>query len=290
MIKPVEIVIAGVQKAATSSLQVYLGQHPEIITHDEREFSFFVQDDEFNKGYSTIFPEYFPEESSAKKILIKNVGIIYWEDAMQRLQQHNPDVKIIIVLRNPVARAYSAYWYARQRSKENAITFEDALHSSEKKVFDKESKAVAAYLERGNYVSQLKNLYKYFKPEQVKIILFEDLKEHTERELKNLFEFCAVSGEYQPVLEKKLKSSSQPRSEWLASITNQQTALKSKIRKLLPAYLRHGVRKKLNELNKKEFIPPPINSETKRKLVEHFRPMVDELSIMIGRDLSFWNK
>ena len=69
MINPVDIAIAGVQKAATSSLQVYLGQHPEIITHDEREFSFFVQDDEYCKGYSAIYNDYFSEEFSAKKIL-----------------------------------------------------------------------------------------------------------------------------------------------------------------------------------------------------------------------------
>ncbi|MEP7167786.1 MAG: sulfotransferase domain-containing protein, partial [Bacteroidota bacterium] len=150
MIKLVDIVIAGVQKAATSSLQVYLGQHPDLITHDEREFSFFVQDDEYTNGYENIFHKYFPEGPSEKKILIKNVGIIYWEDAMKRLQQHNPKAKIILVLRNPVARAYSAYWFAKLRGKENAPTFETALLSSEEKIFDKESKAVAAYLERGN--------------------------------------------------------------------------------------------------------------------------------------------
>jgi len=290
LIKPVDIAIAGVQKAATSSLQVYLGQHPEVITHDEREFSFFVQDDEYNKGYENIYHDYFSETSAEKKILIKNVGIIYWEEAMERLQSHNPHVKIILVLRNPVMRAYSAYWYAKLRGKENASTFEDALLMHENKIFDKESKAVTAYLERGNYVLQLSNLYKYFDPKQVKIILFEELKANTENVLKNLFEFCEISPEYKPVVDQKLKSSSQPRSEWLASVTNQQTTLKSKIRKLLPAALRHGLRKKLNEINKKEFVPPPIKAETKRKLAAHFKPMVDELSRMTNLDLSNWNK
>jgi hypothetical protein len=290
LIKPVDIAIAGVQKAATSSLQVYLGQHPDVITHDEREFSFFVQDDEYNKGYENIYHDYFSDTSVEKKILIKNVGIIYWEEAMQRLQRHNPHVKIILVLRNPVMRAYSAYWYAKLRGKENASTFEDALLTSEEQTFDKESKAVTAYLERGNYVLQLKNLYKYFNPKQVKIILFEELKANTENVLKNLFEFCQISPEYKPVVNKKLKSSSQPRSEWLAAVTNQQTTLKSKIRKLLPATLRHGLRKKLNEINKKEFVPPPIQAETKKKLTAHFKPMVDELSRMTNLDLSNWNK
>lgn len=289
-IKPVEIVIAGVQKAATSSLHNYMGQIEGIITHDEREFTFFVEEDEYRKGYNKIYNEYFSESDNAKKVLIKNVGIIFWEDAMLRLKQHNPDVKIILIFRNPVARAYSAFWYAKLRGKEDANSFEEALDEAEGKSSNKASKGVDAYFERGNYAAQLKTLYNYFSPHQVKIILFEDFKENANGILKELIQFCDLKATDFSVANKKLKGASQARFAWLANFTNRQNSLKSNLRMLLPVKLRRRLRMKVNEINKKEFSMPPMSSETKQKLIKYYEPMVSELSKLIGRDLSHWNK
>jgi hypothetical protein len=290
VIKPVDIVIAGVQKAATSSLQVYIGQHPEVITHDEREFSFFVQDEEYNKGYEKIYQEYFPGAGESKKILIKNVGIIFWEDAMQRLREHNPHTKIILVLRNPADRAYSAYWYAKLLGREKETTFEKALRASDGKMFNKESRAITAYFERGNYTAQLKTLYKYFKPAQVKIILFENLIRQPQNLFDDLFKFCEISNTYRPIIDKKLKGSSAQRFEWIAYLSNQQNSFRKIARELIPGRIRKNMRMKLNELNKKEFTPPKMSEETRQELIEYYRPMVNELITLTGLDLSHWNK
>jgi sulfotransferase family protein len=290
VIKPVDIAIAGVQKAATSSLQVYIGQHPEVITHDEREFSFFVQDEEYKKGYEKIYPEYFSAAGESKKILIKNVGIIFWEEAMQRLQKHNPLTKIILVLRNPVDRAYSAYWYAKLVGREQETTFEKALQANNGKMFSKESRAFTAYFERGNYASQLKTLYKYFNPGQVKIILFENLIREPQNLFDDLFKFCEIGNAYRPVINKKLKGSSAQRFEWLAYLSNQQNSFKKIARELIPGSIRKNMRLKLNELNKKEFTPPKMNEVTRQELIEYYRPMVNELITLSGLDLSHWNK
>lgn len=289
-INPVEIVIAGVQKAATSSLHNYMGQMEGIITHDEREFTFFVEEDEYLKGYDKIYNEYFLESDDRRKVLIKNVGIIFWEDAMQRLKQHNPDVKIILIFRNPVARAYSAFWYAKLRGKEDANSFEEALQEAEGKSANKTNKGVDAYFERGNYAAQLKTLYNYFSPHQVKIILFEDFKENTNGILKELIQFCDLKVTDFSMINKKLKGASQARFTWLANFTNRQNSLKSNLRKLVPLKLRRRLRMKVNEINKKDFSVPPMNNETRQKLINYYKPMVNELSKLIGRDLSHWNK
>jgi hypothetical protein len=68
----------------------------------------------------------------------------------------------------------------------------------------------------------------------------------------------------------------------------QKNLAKIVLRKLVPDKLRFHIRVKLNKINKKEFTPPPINPDTKKKLIEHYKPMVEELSVLIKRDLSQW--
>lgn len=288
--KPIDIVIAGVQKAATSSLQLYMGQHPQLLTHGEREFTFFIRDEEYSSGYENAFLNYFYDADLTKKILIKNVGIIFWEDVIQRLHQHNPHVKIILVLRNPVSRAYSAYWYARMKGYEQEESFESALRSGRQCPNDKINKGMIAYLDRGNYLFQLKTLYKYFSPEKVKIVLYEDLKDYPEKLLIELFSFCEIDNTFKPEIKRKFNESSRARIPWLAQLVNTEYPIRPVLRYIIPENAKHRIRIKLNSLNKKDFVPPPMSAVTKLRLIEYYKPMVQELSILLDRNLKQWNE
>ena len=96
--------------------------------------------------------------------------------AINRLYQHNPKVYIILVLRNPVGRAYSAYWYARQIGWENIVSFNDAVWMPPDRSTDPVAKRSIAYLDRGIYALHIKRILDIFPPEQVLILRFEDLK------------------------------------------------------------------------------------------------------------------
>lgn len=288
MSKPVDIAIVGVQKAATSSLQFYLGQHPQILTHSEKEFTFFLRDEEYNAGYAGSFKKYFPGLYLEKKILIKNVGIIFWEEVIQRLYNHNPEAKLILVLRNPVSRAYSAYWFAKMQGYETEDSFESALQPGRKNIDDRINKGMIAYLERGNYVSQIKMLYKYFSPQKVRIVLLEDLKENPSKLLKELFSFCEVDTSFDPVLYNKVNVASYSRLPWLSRMIKRPGILRKGIRNMLPEKVKNRLLSRIKKINRKEFTPPEMNPETKLKLIQHFKPMIDELSTLLNRDLSHW--
>ena len=106
----IDLFIAGAQKAGTTSMKNYLGEHPQITTHVAQEFSFFYDDQEFNRGLEYAFSHYFYKQSiSNNKIVCKHAHFYTSEKAIIRLSQHNPDCKLIIILRNPVERAYSSY-------------------------------------------------------------------------------------------------------------------------------------------------------------------------------------
>ena len=104
----VDLMIIGAQKAGTTSLKNYLGEHPQILTHGQIEMSYFVNDVEYKAGHATGIEPYFSEAATIGKCIVgKNVAISLHEEAVARLVKHNPDCKIVFVMREPVSRAYS---------------------------------------------------------------------------------------------------------------------------------------------------------------------------------------
>src|SRR5204862_464987 len=143
-------------------------QHPSIDTHPQPECAFFLLDEEFEKGNDFLEKKYFGK-SEKDKWLIKNVGILFYEKCLQRLYNHNPGVKIIVLLRNPVDRAYSAYWFARRRGWEKRTSFENALQEIPFKN-NIIHYANTAYLKHGHYASMLEKLFAIFSADQVKVV------------------------------------------------------------------------------------------------------------------------
>jgi hypothetical protein len=191
----IDVMIAGVEKAGTTSLLRYLGEHPQIATHEAMEFPFFVRDDLYENGYDEIYNKYFQSDANGKLLLAKNVGCFYWENAAERMYAHNHNMKLIIILRNPVARAYSAYRYAVQMGREDKPTFEDAIEAEDYRLGSgvEYHKRYHAYLKRGMYAQQLERLHQYFPPKQIKIILFEELIKEPQVCLAEILQFLELA-------------------------------------------------------------------------------------------------
>ena len=129
-----DVFIAGAQKSGTSSLSYYLEQHPSIKCHKPREISYFVRDRAYEKDFPSVFQEYYQDGVGQDQlVLAKSVDLAYIEKAAQRLKEHSPDCKIVMALRDPIDRAYSAYWHMRREGWETKKTFEKALSVEEKR-------------------------------------------------------------------------------------------------------------------------------------------------------------
>lgn len=290
MTPKIDIVIAGVQKAATTSLKNYIGEHPDVVTHSTPEFGYFSIDSEYRLPFNELLNKYKIEDIAQKKLLVKNVDIVFFEEHISRVKEHNPNAKIILVLRNPVSRAYSAYWFARRRGWEKIETFEEAILPNPNRFSDKLHISNVSYLEKGNYVIQIETLYKYFSKQQVLILLQEDLKDNAVATMKRVFDFCELDNSFQPNLKVEYNVSAKARVQTLARLTVTDNVIKTGLKKIIPNTYLRKLRKTVTALNEKDFTPQPINEITKLKLISHFKPLNEKLELLINRDLSHWNK
>lgn len=289
MMKPIDIMIVGAEKAGTSSLQKYLAQHPKITSHTRREMTYFVSDEEYALGYETVAARYF-ESADAPVVLAKSVGVMYLPAALQRLHEHNPAAQVVVCLRNPVSRAYSSYWFSRRMGWEDQPTFEQALQADPARFRgDPVREHACAYLERSTYVTHIQNIFALFPREQVHIFLTDDLKTNVKGVCNSIFEAAGLEP-FTVNAEREHNVAAQPKSAALARWLSSASPLKRAIRKLVGGRARDQIKSRLREMNEETFTPPPIDDATRQRLAAYFKPYNDQLSGLIGRDLSSWNR
>ena len=128
-------IICGTQKGGTTALDRYLRLHPEICMANKKEVHFFDSDKYFQKqnpDFSKYHFHFNPKDHH--KIIGEATPIyMYWENAIKRIHNYNPNMKLIAVLRNPTARAFSHWNMERDKGRENR-TFLTAILDEDSKI------------------------------------------------------------------------------------------------------------------------------------------------------------
>ncbi len=287
--KVIDLMIIGAQKAGTTSLNNYLAEHPELLGHSETEFGFFGHDELYQAGFDAAFARYFDRGSigSSKYTVAKNASLYTMEHAIQRLHAHNPGCKLVFLVREPVARAYSAYamevfngWMKRDFSELRTLMEEE----------DHADVMFRFFIRMGFYAEHLKMVQRYFPREQVRVFLFEDLKRDPLMLCRDIFEWIGVRTDFIPKVEVTHNRSGQARSLWLTRLIsklNRRDAPLSRLAKaILPYRTISGIRSFLFRLNRSSRTIPPISPEMKEFLHDYYRPHVQELERMTGLDLA----
>ena len=299
----IQLMIVGAQKSGTSSLLRYLAQHPDIHTHAQSEMTFFLQKREHTRGYEWAFAKYFAgerlhDEIKDKYLIAKNVMVMHSLEVMQRIYEHNPEMHIVVLLREPVARAYSAYWWARRRGWENIKTYEEALAAEETRLNEDWFKwRQCAYQYNGIYYPHVKNLIDLFGSNRVHCLLTDDLKENAETACQQLFNHIGIRSDFKPSIGKRHNQATMPRSEGFNFLFTQFLAshnpLRRVIRKLVPDATAYKLRKAIFDWNERpqtntNWTPPPLNPQTRERQIAYFKPFNEQLAELLGRDLSAW--
>lgn len=288
----IDMMIVGAQKAGTTSLKSYLSQHPKIDTHKQTEMIYFLDDKTYSLGYEKSFHRYFPDHESQNKLLAKNVGVMYYRPAMERLYDHNPKMQLVIVLRNPVDRAYSAYWFARRRGQEDLKTFEEAIEASPDRYKDKGIFRMGncSYLDRSLYVKHLEMIFTIFPRSQVHIFLTDDMKQDIDGVCNQIFASLDLEQNVSLDTKQQHNHASAARSELLARLLGRKSFLKRTFRKIMSDKPADKIKDFLNRFNEREIEIPTIAPETAMRLTTYFEPYNEKLGKLLGRDLSHWNK
>lgn len=203
-----DFIIIGAQKAGTTGLFFTLSKHSLIVEGSKKEIHYFDNDDWYAKNelhtYHSFFPLPFSLPKGAKLFEATPIYIFHPEVA-KRLHQYNPNLQLILILRNPADRAFSAWtMYHHHFNAKTGLyedlhdprTFTEAVEEElaviEHSTYYEDKKA---YVKRGLYHYQVEEFLKYFPKEQILFLESKDLKKSFEQNLAKVQDFIGVPQE-----------------------------------------------------------------------------------------------
>ncbi len=201
------------------------------------------------------------------------------QKAPERVRQYNPDMKFIVLLRNPVHRAWSAYQYARQMGWEkDDVSFADALSAEDqrRKSDNSRIRLDTVYGYNGLYGKHLNHWMKVFPADQFLILLSDDLRYRTSSCLERIWEFLGVSSAVKIDTSTEYNRAGRARARWLNSVMyDRSSSLPRIIGRLVPAQLRVWVRSRvfpwLNRINTAESVSARMPDDVAELMTEYYR-------------------
>lgn len=271
--------IAGVQKSGTTALHHLLNQHPDVFfPRAPQELHFFDVEENFRKGI-----EWYEAHFSGwrnQRIVAQTSPLYFFEEAVPaRIHAVIPQARFIVILRNPIDRAYSHYWHEVKHGAET-LPFEEALAREPERInqgFD--SRRHFSYFSRGEYAVQFARLLRLFPRNQLLALRFDDLVQ----DVDEIFRSCAS------FLEIPLEGFAQARQRHAV----RNTARMPRSRTIHDVSRRLGkkfpsVGNLMARLNLRPVKYPEIRSETRRLLQQRFAGDISQTAALTGLDLRSW--
>jgi hypothetical protein len=281
--------ILGANKAGTTSLHDYLGQHPDIFMSPVKEPSYFTK-----AGTEDVDPEHLgpihrrtqqqvtrtlddylslfegvQEESAVGEA---STAYLASEVAPERIRTAIPAAKLVAVLRNPVERAFSAFamhvqWGVETRSFADAVAAEIEGGS--------QNRLGTHYVATGLYGQQLRRYLERFKHDQLRIYLYEDLVAEPADLMRDLYGFLGVDDAFQPDMTVRRNVTRPP------TRLDRLPAPVRRARSMIPASIRHRLQGRLR-------VDLDYDDATRRQLIERYRADILDTAGQIDHDLSSW--
>ncbi|MGB3671943.1 MAG: sulfotransferase [Phormidesmis sp.] len=295
--------IFGVQKAGTTSIYTYLRQHPQVYTSPRKETDFFSRDLEAAESAVQVSDEPQLTRGGRQKILtIEDYKALFagvtdelaigeaspnylfrHQQAVPGIKAHVPDAKLIAVLRNPVERAYSDYlMHVRQVVGNRKPLAEQVATSAE-----------SSYtLLKGRYYEGMKHFLETFGPDQIKVFLYDDLRQDSAGLMKQLYEFIGVDPNFEVDTGRKQQTAQVPKNQSINQLLQTNNPVRSLagsiLRKVMPEERRQQLRSRLIAANSEGKEALPLSTEDRQLLEDYYRDDVRQLQDLLGRDLSGW--
>jgi hypothetical protein len=193
--RKVDFLVAGVQKGGTSALFEYLREVPGLQLPAVKEAHFF--DDESQDWAA-------PDIARYHNLFVDDGGMwgeatpiyLYWPNSLARIRTYNPQMRIILVFRDPVARAFS-HWQMEFAKGKEGEPFAWCIREGRARVAIGDSTApghhrVHSYVERGFYGTQIANLLHLFPRDQLLFLRSDDLKRDPDGTIATVSDFLQV--------------------------------------------------------------------------------------------------
>jgi len=292
--------IIGAEKAGTTALYQSLRQHPQITMSPVKEPCFFAFEGQkmdfegpgdgwINRTAVTHLADYQALFTGRRGEITAGEASTYYmmlgEQSAGAIARHAPDMKLIVILRHPVDRAYSAFTamisYGREPLKEfnQALTVEDQRwHSHWEPAW--------RYFENGCYAPRLRHYLAQFSRQQMRIYLYEDWNQDPLHVLRNICAFLGVDADVIPKTKTRHNISHLPHNDKLFRFLTAPHPLKSLGKPFIPQRLRRYLKHTLIARN--WTTPPPLDQQTRTHLIKRYRRDILQVQDILGRDLKSW--
>ncbi|KAF0095326.1 MAG: sulfotransferase family protein [Puniceicoccaceae bacterium 5H] len=295
-----DFLVIGTQKGGTTTLDTMLEQHPELFLAPVKELNYFALggqppqwagpgDDAAANALSAptadAYAAHFRQARADQKLGESSVLYLYSEAAPAAIHAHNPAMKLIAVLRDPVKRAYSAYSHLRRDGREPELDFRAAL--------EQEPARTAAnweqlwrYRATGHYGDQLERYLELFPREQLLLFTSDMLRQDLRGNLRRCYEFLGVDPAFQPDTDITMNASGLAKNQGLNDFMGRQHPLKDALKKVIPLRVGRKIKGWIAARNLKPM--PPLPDDVAAELRAYYQPQIAKTERLTGLDLSAW--
>ncbi|WP_287584477.1 sulfotransferase [Candidatus Borrarchaeum sp.] len=290
--------IIGAQRSATTFVHKCLEDHPDIFM-PPKEKAFFENPYFFQKDFNE-FEKLF-ENLSQKAIGIKRPNYLGKIECPERIYRYIPNAKLIVILRNPVERAISAYFHQMKSGFIPIKPLEKGLLNVINRKYYKLYPRSKEIIEFGFYYKHLMHYLHYFKKDQLLVIIYRDLKANPLKTIQHIFRFLKVDENFIP---KTLQSKQNPgvysltrlrllniRHRFVSIYNEDKTARYGKKQKtvldrLIDKLILLIDRKLLFQICKNSRLE--LSAKLSRSLFKIYEEDINGLEVFLGRKLTYW--
>jgi len=284
-------IIVGAPKAGTTSLYHYLSEHPEVFMSEPKEVNYFSKEEIEQQGLyyqdfkATDLKSYealFSTVSNEIAIGEGSVSYLFYPKTPTKIKEVVPNVKIIILLRDPVARAYSHYLMDFRMGLVN-LSFEDVVYKTGS--HNKIDLYYQQYVELGLYYDQVRRYIDTFGADSVKIYLQDDLKKDPHHIIVDLYNFIGVKSSFTADTNQQHNTFSMPKNRLIHKLYSSYI-----FRTLTKNILNEKLKEKVKDIFFERKKKPTLHNETKQYLQKIYTEDIKRLESLINQDLSLWYK
>lgn len=272
--------MVGAPKTGTSSFFEYLSGHPDIFLPAVKELHYFaypeVADTYYDIPFVTSESEYlrlFDNRRNEKAAGDLSPSYLFRTEAVERIRRFQPEARIIISLRNPIKRAISHYLMDVRLGYQDRPLAEFMQRTEENRLFYEQ------YIEVGMYSKQIQAYLDRFGPENVLVLLYDDLVRDPQAYLREVLKHLGVDD--QVSIDMKVHNAfSMPRFGFVRTLI--QSGPVKQIASRMPARLKRAIKSVTHSRER-----PDLSSD-EPQLARIFQEDIGAVARIIGRDLSGW--
>lgn len=278
----VDLMIAGAGRSGTSSLLRYLEQHPDLRAQVTPEITWFSDPDGVEADPDRLVQGYWSVPAADPMLRIgKAAGLMYEPEGLARLKATSPDVELAVIIREPVDRTRSAYWFARARGLEPLESFEEAVWADPARFDGSPTGRALAYLDWSRHEHYLRLLFEDFGRDRVHVVFLEEFVRDPRRAVEGITQALALDAARLPESPRKDNAAIRARRPGLAQARKRRTG----VRRLVPAGVRRAARSAYRRTNETAATLPPLDPRVEGELRDWFVEHNDRLEQLLGRPL-----